>query len=73
MVFRHALKNGKSFAEMTQILVNNKNLSRASAETVAFTNMDEYGENEMRFRRGIYTGMGLKNSSKVLKILDKMN
>ena len=86
MVFRHALKNNKKFDEMAQILLNNRNLSRASAESVAFnhsevcenemkigyTGMDKYSLNEIKYRRDIYTGMGLKNSSKINKNLEKL-
>ena len=86
MVFRHALRHDKSFANMTQILVNNKNLSRTSAESIAYNNvevcgkemkisligMDEYSGNEIKYRQNIVTGMRVKSSSKIVKNLEKL-
>ena len=86
MICRRARVSGMTFGPQTQKLVDEKKLSRASAEKVAFADADvcnneinygylgaqKYAHNEYKFRMDTRAAVGVKGNGKIDKDIKKL-
>ena len=86
LICQRACASGQTFPTMTQRMLNNKELSRSSAQSVnfsdagvrgvelrrGFVNMGDYARNEWAYREKLKDRMGLKSVGKINKEIEKL-